>query len=334
MNFQSIVRATCGLVLLAAPAVVLAQGTGSKNWTMPRTPDGKPDLQGIWTNATFTPMERTPSVSTKPTLTEDEAKAYVKATQEYWKKYEGRADNPIADQFGSGGTGGYNSVYVDRGSDLAKVDGVYRSSLVIDPEDGKVPPISQEGRRRNSEMMRAFNKYDSAKDRPLGERCIVGFGSTSGPPMLPVLYNNNYQIVQTPDRILILVEMVHDARIVRMNDQHAPASVKQWLGDSVGHWEGDTLVVDTIGFSDEGVIGIPGGGRRTAASHLVERYRLVKNGQMLSVTSTWEDPSTYSKSHTYEFRYYRAPKGTEAREFDCNASDEERAKFLTGTPGR
>jgi hypothetical protein len=105
-------------------------------------------------------------------------------------------------------------------------------------------------------------------------------------------------------------------------------------GDSVGHWEGDTLVVDTIGFSDEGVIGVPGGGRRTPTSHLIERYRLVKNGQQLSVTSTWEDPKSYTKPHTYEFRYYRAPKGAEVREYDCNASDEERAKFLTGTPGK
>ncbi len=104
-------------------------------------------------------------------------------------------------------------------------------------------------------------------------------------------------------------------------------------GDSIGHWEGETLVVDTIGFSDEGVISIPGGGRRTVTSHLMERYRLVKNGQQLSVTSTWDDAQTFSKPHTYEFRYYRAPKGTEAREYDCNASDEERAKFLTGTPG-
>ena len=104
-------------------------------------------------------------------------------------------------------------------------------------------------------------------------------------------------------------------------------------GDSVGHWEGETLVVDTVGFSDEGVIGIPGGGRRTASSHLVERYRLVRGGQQLSVTFTWEDSKIYAKPHTYEFRYYRAPKGTEAREFECNPSDEERTKFLTGPPG-
>jgi hypothetical protein len=105
-------------------------------------------------------------------------------------------------------------------------------------------------------------------------------------------------------------------------------------GDSVGKWEGDTLVVDTIGFSEEGVTRVPGGGRRTPNSHLVERYRLVKQGQQLSVTFTWEDSMTFSKPHTYEFRYYRAPKGTEAREYDCNASDEDRAKFLTGVPGK
>jgi hypothetical protein len=105
-------------------------------------------------------------------------------------------------------------------------------------------------------------------------------------------------------------------------------------GNSIGHWEGDTLVVDTIGFSDEGILAIPGGGHRTATSHLMERFRLLNGGQRLSVVFTWEDPNMYAKPHTYEFRYFRAPPGTEAREYDCNASDEERAKFLTGTPGK
>jgi hypothetical protein len=105
-------------------------------------------------------------------------------------------------------------------------------------------------------------------------------------------------------------------------------------GDSIGHWEGDTLIVDTIGFSEEGVTSVPGGGRRTATSHLVERYHLVQQGKQLSVTFTWEDPKTYSSPHTYEFRYYRSPKGSEAREYDCNASDEDRARFLLGTPGK
>src|SRR5215469_7177852 len=103
-------------------------------------------------------------------------------------------------------------------------------------------------------------------------------------------------------------------------------------GHSIGHWEGDTLVVDTVGFSEEGLTRIPGGGRRTTTSHLVEHYRLLDRGKRLSVTFTWEDPKIFARPHTYEFRYYRAPKGVEAREFDCNANDEERAKFLLGMP--
>ena len=104
-------------------------------------------------------------------------------------------------------------------------------------------------------------------------------------------------------------------------------------GNSIGHWEGDTLLVDTIGFSSEGVTRIPGGGRRTPDSHLVERFRLVDGGNRLSVVSTWEDPKIFQKPHTYEMRYYRAPKGTEPREFDCNSADEARAKYLLGPPG-
>ena len=107
------------------------------------------------------------------------------------------------------------------------------------------------GRRSDSPRSAAGGSFDSVKDRPLSERCLIGFGSTSGPPMLPVLYNNNYQIVQTPDNVMILVEMVHDARIVRMNATHASPDVRKWLGDSVGHWEGDTLVVDTTNFTDK-----------------------------------------------------------------------------------
>jgi len=105
-------------------------------------------------------------------------------------------------------------------------------------------------------------------------------------------------------------------------------------GHSIGHWEGDTLIVDTVGFSDEGLTRIPGGGRRTTTSHLVERYRLLDGGKRLSVTFTWEDSKIFARPHSYEFQYYRSPKGMEAREFDCNANDEQRAKFLLGGPSR
>src|SRR5262249_42265527 len=113
-------------------------------------------------------------------------------------------------------------------------------------------------------------------------------------------------------------------------DVFDPAS----MGDSIGRWESETLVVDTAGFNDEGVTRIPGGGRRTPKSHLIERFRLLNNGRQLSVVSTWEDSEVFSRPHTYEFRYYRAPKVTEAREYDCDASNEPRAKFLLGEPGK
>src|ERR1700682_6134847 len=196
-------------------------------------------------------MERPKDLAGKATLTDAEAAAYEKANAEELQKQDGQSDGPLIAAAGSSGTGGYNVLFVDRGTELARVDGVKRTSLVVDPPDGKVPPMTDEARKRIAGMMRNFNRYDSIKERPLSERCIIGFGSTSGPPMLPVLYNNNYQIVQTADALMILVEMVHDSRVIRINGTHKPANIRQLLGDSIGHWEGDSLVVDTTNFTEK-----------------------------------------------------------------------------------
>src|ERR1035438_2114444 len=215
----------CCFVLAAfAAAQTPASKSSSKNWTVPRAPDGKPDLQGVWTNATITPMERPANLAGKVTMTDAEAKAYEKANQEELVKQDGQSEGPLIAAAGSSGTGGYNVLFVDRGTELARVDGVKRTSLIIDPPDGKVPPVTPEGRQRIQSMMTSFNKFENVKERPLSERCLIGFGSTSGPPMLPVLYNNNYQIVQTPNAIMIMVEMVHDVRVIRMNQKHVPRS--------------------------------------------------------------------------------------------------------------
>src|SRR5579864_1317175 len=223
----------------------------AKTGMVPRTKDGHPDLQGVWTNATITPLQRPASLAGKATLTDAEATEFEKHAAQELQDVDGKSEHPLLAAAGSNGTGGYNILFIDRGTELARVDGVKRTSLIIDPADGKVPPITAEARKRNAEVFRSYVTFNKVKDRPLSERCLIGFGSTSGPPMLPVLYNNNYQIVQTPDAVMILVEMVHDARIVRMNATHAPPTVRQWLGDSVGHWEGDTLVVDTTNFTDK-----------------------------------------------------------------------------------
>ena len=207
---------------------------------------------------------------------------------------------------GSAGTGAYNDLFIDRGNNLARVDGKARTALIIDPEDGKVPPLTPDAQKRNRGMLRgtgggeggpAGPVTDDVKRRPLSERCLVGFGSTAGPPMLPVLYNNNYQIIQTGDTVMILVEMIHDARIIRLNGKHEPSNVRFFFGDSIGHYEGDTLVVDTTNFRPE--IRFHGSSENL---HVVERFRRVDKNTIL-YRATIDDPTTFTKPWTVEYPF-------------------------------
>jgi hypothetical protein len=299
------------LVMLAAPlpgqtpdtskptAAKSAPATKSKAWTTPRTPDGHPDLQGVWTNVTLTPMERPAQFRDKPTISDADASAYEKKDLQVNDIDDPNA--PLLARAGSAGTGGYNNLFIDRGSELARVDGVKRTSLIVDPPDGRTPamlpraPRTQGGGGQGEGY--AGMSYDSVKTRPLAERCLIGFGSTSGPPMLPVLYNNNYQIVQTPDAIMILVEMVHDVRVIRMNAEHDSPAVAKWLGDSVGHWEGDTLVVETVNVNPKN--------RFRGASDkfkVTERFQRVDASTIL-YRATIDDPGAYTKPWTVEYPF-------------------------------
>ena len=312
-------------ILLGALALTFAAGLPAqtkKAYVAPRTSDGKPDLQGIWTNVTLTPLERPAFANGKATLTDADAAAFEKSAADMISKYDGKAENPFADAAGSGGTGGYNALFVDRGTELARVNGMKRSSLVAEPADGKVPPTTPEARQRNAAVMRSYSKFDRAADRPLGERCILGFGSTSGPPMLPVMYNNNYQIVQTPTHVVILVEMVHDARIVRIGGTHPPADVRQWLGDSIGHWEGDTLVVETMNFTDKTRF-------RGSSENLrvTERFTRV-DAETILYKATMDDPSTFTKPWTVEYPF-RATAGP-IYEYACHEGNYSLFDILGG----
>jgi hypothetical protein len=287
-----------GLTMIAS--VLCAQTVGQTkrgaSKAIPRSSDGHPDLQGVWTNATLTPIERPASLAGKATLTDAEAKAFEKSDLSS-NTLDSDVDSGFNRATGGPGVGAYNNLFVDRGSELARVDGVKRSSLIIDPPDGKIPPITDAARDRNASMVRGFNRYDTVKDRPLSERCIIGFGSTSGPPMLPVLYNNNYEIVQTRDFVMILVEMVHDVRVIRINGTHKPPGVRQLLGDSIGHWEGDTLVVDTTNFTDRTRF------RGSSENlHVIERFKRVDASTIL-YRATIDDPSTYTKQWTLEYPF-------------------------------
>lgn len=275
-----------------APARVSKAVFATKTGAIPRTTDGHPDLQGIWTNATVTPIERPAQFAGKLTVTDEEAAKYEKQNNDnlYGDR---RSENAEQDRDHA-----YNALFFDRGTELARVDGVKRTSLIIDPPDGKVPAMNPDAQKRMAARLRGLARFDRPQDRPLGERCLLGFGSTSGPPMMPVLYNNNYQIVQTPGTIMILVEMVHDARFIHMDGRpHLPSNVRQWLGDSIGHWEGDTLVVDTTNFTDKTRF------RGSSENlHVIERFTRVDPGTILYKV-TVDDPTTFTKQWTMEYPF-------------------------------
>src|SRR5439155_14088213 len=238
-----------GLLLIAAvqaaaQAPAGAAGTNrtaAKAYTAPRTADGQPDLQGFWTNSTYTPLER-PNNVTKEFYTSEEAAEVEKRAAE--RESEQTEPGTIADvhydftQFG-----------LDRNqSPFARN---FRTSMIVDPPNGKLPSLTAEGQRRaaeRAEIAKRVGRWDSAQSNDLDDRCIIMAGA--GPPMLATGYNSNYQIVQTPGYVMILVEMIHDVRIIPLDGRpHVSPNVRQWMGDARGRWEGDTLVVETTNFN-------------------------------------------------------------------------------------
>jgi hypothetical protein len=204
---------------------------------------GDPNLQGVWTNASLTTLER-PDYFESLEISDDEAMAARQSSEEFNQTL----DNPYAEgetPESGGDVGGYNVAWMDPGSDFFKLNGKYRSSIITYPESGKLPRRLTRWAIEGPSIYRMFTRADHPEERSLGERCVVGFGSSGGPPMLNVLYNNHYQIVQSPGYVMIMVEMNHDARIIRLDSDHNPDNMKPWLGDSVGWWEGQTLVVKT-----------------------------------------------------------------------------------------
>ena len=251
--------ASVGVAPLFAAAVEFTPD--QRQWVMPRTSDGHPDLQGNWSNATITPLGRPRGRG--PVLTPDQVAEIEGRREEFIEVLSATSDpnreapavggvrtGDFAFDAASGGTGGYNYVYIDGGDRVAIYNGESRSSLVTNPADGRIPSLTPEARQRRSERSefnRQFGAYDNPENRPLSDRCLMSFGSNAGPPMLPnYFYNNNYTIVQTADHIMIMTEMVHDVRIIRMGERvPLPEQVRPWMGDSWGHWEGDTLVIET-----------------------------------------------------------------------------------------
>ena len=307
-----------GLALAVAPPITAQEREAAAvEWVVPRTPAGHPDLQGNWTNATTTPIQRREGQG--PVYTWEEV-ARIEGFREGVRRAAGadsdpnRGAPPVGGIFtgdarsdaASGGTGGYNYFYIDPGERVAVFNGEPRTSLVVHPENGRVPGLTDEGRRRFGERRRIrsqFGQYDNPENRPLAERCIMSFGSNAGPPMLPnYFYNNNYTIVQTPDHVMIMTEMVHDVRIIRLGERKPlPAHIRPWMGDSWGRWEGDALVVETTNLHpDQTLQGIA----PSEEFKVIERFTRVDE-HTINYEFTVEDPIMWSEPWRGEVPFKR-----------------------------
>jgi hypothetical protein len=299
----------------SGPAQHAAEPNRTKD-SLPRTAFGQPDMQGVWSFSTLTPLERPAQLAGKEFVTEKEAAALAAASNHALDH-----DTPEGAEHACKGTGNYNEFWYERGSTLVKTR---RTSLILDPRDGKIPPLTPQGMKRRDALAAARAAHgpaDSWEDLDTNDRCLVGFNA--GPPMMPSPYNNNVQLFQTPDHFVIFNEMVHDARIVPL-DGRSPTSpnVRQWAGVSRGHWEGDTMVVETINFNEQNTF-------RGAGPHmrLIERFtRTAVDTLMYDVTV--DDPETFTKPWT--FQVPMSPARGHIYEYACHEGNYGLANILAG----
>jgi hypothetical protein len=303
------------------PARSSSSAAASK-WTPPRTPDGKPDMQGIWDFRTVTPMERPAEFANKAVLTPAEAAAYEKrivASRNADTNRDKETSRGIIN--GTPATAdvalAYNEFWWDRGT---KVAGNMRTSLVIDPPDGKIPPLTPAAEKRLEEMdKRRERPAEGPEDRSVGERCMMGFNA--GPPWAPGGYNMNVQVVQAPGYVVLMNEMVHSARVVPL-DGRPFGNVRQWSGVSRGRWEGDTLVIETKNFSTETSL------RGSSPNlHLIERLTLT-DPETLVYEFTVSDPTTWTKPWTAQIPMRKSQE--QIFEYACHEGNYGMSGLLRG----
>ena len=293
---MSVQPGTIGRALTVLVAVVsltsvtaTAQSSASREASIPRTPDGQPNLQGVWDFGSVTPLQRPASLAGKEFWTEEEAAA-VEA-----QAAAGRVDRAPR----AGDPGSYNQFWMAGGTTVA---GTRRTSLIVDPPDGQLPAYAPAGTARMADRAEARRRSAGPEDRDVDERCILGFNS--GPPMLPGAYNNLVQLFQVPGYVVILNEMVNDVRVIPLDGRPPlPQQMRQWRGDSRGRWEGDTLVVETRNFRDLGTAHPAPNMERLEALgqdlHLVERFSRL-DADTLSYQFTIDDPTAFTKPWTVE----------------------------------
>jgi hypothetical protein len=281
---------------ICVPAAVCAEDAG---YRAPRTLDGHPSFEGTWTNATITSLQR-PARYTSLVIPPGEIAAQTAAHPQVVRQ---RTDDDLDESTPLNGSDlkggrGYNAFWIDPGTRFARVKGQYRTSWIVDPADGQIP--FRDGVRERLDEARG--NFDGPEARPLGERCIINSNS-AGPPMLNYLYNNNYEFIQTADALVIRAEMNNYARVVRIGGHHAPAAVLTLHGDSIGQWEGQTLIVETSRFHPlhaSGVVPL------TAAAKVIERFTRVSPSEIL-YEFTVDDPSLYARPWRGEMTFNATP---------------------------
>ncbi len=319
-----------------------------------RTASGVPDLSGTYNVSTLTPLQRPTQFGDNLELTPEEAEKIMKAEEAAMAEAnrnrgpiteappEGGAapigtDDSQREQLGAGNVGGYNFFWIDRGSEVALVDGKFRTSILYDPPNGRMPEMTPAAIQRFAERRKLFRPndgtawwvdtegpgpYDGPESLGISERCIVGF--TGATPTFPSLYNNYKRIIQTEDHVMILIEMVHDARVVRLNSEHRAPTLRTHMGDSIGWWEGDTLVVDTTNFLADS--GQARGGTETL--HVVERFTPRENGDVL-YAFTVEDPAVWKAPWSGEFTW-RGENDAKVYEYACHEGNYSMGGILRG----
>jgi hypothetical protein len=294
----------------------------SPEWTPPRAADGRPDLQGVWTNSSITTLERT-DPSLPLTLSPQQAERLEQSRA----RLEAAANAPTNPQEGApdagASVGGYNAFWLDRGSRVGVVRGEARSSWIVEPENGRMP-VSEAGAAQIRSILKRRGE-DGPEGMNPADRCLVGSRGSGGPPMLNNIYNNTYQIVQTTDHVVILVEMMHDARIIRLNEGHKAPELKQWHGDSIGRWDGDTLVVETRHWKEDHASYEPVVLSDTAL--VTERFTRSGPAEIL-YEFTVDDPQTYSRPWRGEMTF--TPSGGPVFEYACHEGNYALHGILSG----
>jgi len=272
-----------GLLMIVAASPLI----GQSKWAPPRTPDGQPDLQGIWNFSTITPLERPAEFAGKPFLTDAETAEYERVVMQRSNRDNRDKSSPEADVGGA-----YNEFWWDRGVHAARVNGKTRTSLIVDPPDGKIPDLTPAAQQRVAARAeeRRLHPADGPEDRSLGERCLL---FNAGPPMLSGPYNNYVQLFQSRDHVVIFNEMIHHARVIPLDGRpHLPAAIRSWQGDPRGRWDGNTLVIETTNFTDK--TNVRGSGEQL---RLVERFTRA-DAKTLLYEFTVDDPASFTKPWT------------------------------------